>query len=309
MIELNKIYNESNYKTIERMEDESIDCLVTSPPYWGLRDYGVEGQLGLEKTVEEFVGKLVDIFTAFMPKLKKEGTIWVNLGDTYGGSNSRASNNGRAGFGTEREGVYKRGIAKCLMQVPNRFSIAMTEHGWILRNEIIWRKPNAMPQSATDRFTVDYEKIFFFTKSEKYYFEQQFEEFVSKPEGLRNKGAENYGINALGNGKPAMSEGARDWYKKGARNKRTVWDINTEACSEAHFAVYPKELVINCMKAGCPKNGIVYDPFMGSGTTGIVALELFCNYVGSEINPNYCTIAEKRIEPYKMQTNLFHNAS
>lgn len=319
MIEINKIYNESNCETIERMENNSVNCLVTSPPYWGLRDYGTKGQIGLEKTVEEYIEKLVNIFDLFMPKLTNDGTMWINLGDTYiskGGASRHKGyadpkyKNGRNGEHIEPHAYPQTFKPKSLANVPAMFQIEMCKRGWILRNEIIWRKPNAMPQSATDRFTVDFEKLFFFTKSEKYYFEQQLEPYDKpldrwggsfKRRAINEKLDENGMANAN-----SLARSGRDMRpNENGRNKRAVWDINTEACPEAHFAVYPKELVRNCIQAGCPVGGMVYDPFMGSGTTGIVALELSRNYVGSELNPDYITISDKRIMPYKDQFKLF----
>lgn len=315
MIEINKIYNESNCETIGRMENNSIHCLITSPPYWGLRDYGVEGQLGLENTVEEYIEKLVTVFDLFMPKLKDTGTVWVNLGDTYiskGGASRHKGysdpkyKNGRNGEHIEPHAFPQTFRPKSLANVPALFGIEMCKRGWIMRNEIIWRKPNVMPSSATDRFTVDYEKLYFFTKSEQYYFEQQFEPY--------DKPLDRWGGNVLkADGKSLWDEGTgQNSYRnrnmrpnEEGRNKRAVWDINTEACAEAHFAVYPKELVRNCIQAGCPIGGIVYDPFMGSGTTGLVALELSRNYVGSELNPNYINISDRRIKPFADQFKLF----
>lgn len=318
MIELNKIYNESNCETLNRMADDTLDCVVTSPPYWGLRDYGVEGQLGLEKTVEEYINNLVNIFDLIKAKLKPTGTCWVNLGDTYiseGGASRHKGYadpkylNGRNGEHIEPRAYPQTFLPKSLANVPNQFSIEMCKRGWILRNEIIWHKPNAMPQSAKDRFTVDFEKLFFFTKSKKYFFAQILEkslwaEFDKRSQvegGVRHKSGKSLSGEYASNG-VAYTNG-------GYRNKRCVWQINTEATAEAHFAVYPESLVSPCIQAGCPENGIVYDPFMGSGTTGIVAIKLSRNYVGSEINPDYVAIAEKRIQPIKDQTNLFENAS
>lgn len=297
------------------MDDNSINCLVTSPPYWGLRDYGVEGQLGLEKTVEEYIEKLVNIFDLFMPKLKDDGTIWINIDDTYiskGGASRHKGyadpkyKNGRNGEHIEPHAYPQTFRPKSLANVPAMFQVEMCKRGWILRNEIIWRKPNAMPESATDRFTTDYEKLYFFTKNEKYYFEQQLEPY--------DKPLDRWGGDKLkAKGKSLWDEGTgQSSYRtrnmrpnENGRNKRAVWDVNTEACPEAHFAVYPKDLIRTCIQAGCPVGGVVYDPFMGSGTTAIVAVELSRNYVGSELNPDYIKISEKRIMPYISQLKLF----
>lgn len=317
MIEINKIYNENNCETLRRMPDGFLDCIVTSPPYWGLRDYGVEGQLGLERTVEEYILKLVNIFDLCKAKLKTTGTCWVNLGDTYiseGGASRHKGyadpkySNGRNGEHIEPHAYPQTFLPKSLANVPNQFSIEMCRRGWILRNEIIWWKPNAMPQSAKDRFTVDYEKLFFFTKDKKYYFKQILEkslwaEFDKRSQvegGVRHK-----------SGKSLKGEYASDgvgYTNGGYRNKRSVWRINTEATAEAHFATYPEDLVSPCIISGCPENGIVYDPFMGSGTTARVAAKLSRNYVGSEINPDYLTIAERKVKAVTDQFTLQYEA-
>lgn len=301
---------------MERMPDDYLDCIVTSPPYWGLRDYGVEGQLGLERTVEEYISKLVDIFGLCYAKLKTTGTCWVNLGDTYiskGGASRHKGysdpkyKNGRDGEHIEPHAFPQTFRPKSLANVPALFGIEMCKRGWIMRNEIIWRKPNVMPSSATDRFTVDYEKLYFFTKSEQYYFEQQFEPY--------DKTLDRWGGNVLkADGKSLWDEGTgQNSYRnrnmrpnEGGRNRRAVWDINTEACPEAHFAVYPESLVLPCIQAGCPENGVVYDPFMGSGTTAKMCIKTNRNYIGSELSKKYCEIAEKRLKPYKNSIDMFY---
>ena len=312
-MELNKIYNIDCLEGLKQLEDNSIDCCITSPPYWALRDYGVEGQLGLEPTFQEYINKLCNIFDEVKRVLKKDGTCWVNMGDTYMG-NSSYSEKGRQGFGNDKIGMINkkkwldpkyptesrlRGrehIEKCdiesksLCQIPSRFAIEMCDRGWILRNEIIWHKPNCMPSSVKDRFTVDFEKIFFFTKNKKYYFEQQLEPYESKENhNPRNKNAEKY------NGTNLFSEGGRDYYSQGGRNKRCVWCVNTKPFKEAHYACYPDTLIEPCILAGCPKGGVVLDPFMGAGTTAIVADRFNRSYIGFEINPEYIKIAENRI--------------
>ncbi len=177
---INKIIKGEALQVLKTFPDESIDMVMTSPPYWTLRDYGVDRQLGLESTFQEYINKLCNIFDEVKRVLKKEGTVWVNIGDTYFGSNGNNHNGTGTGTVKQKAGVnrvnkikYKNIIiSKCLIQIPSRFAIEMTNRGWILRNEIIWYKPNAMPSSAKDRFTVDFEKIFFFVKNKRYYFEQ-----------------------------------------------------------------------------------------------------------------------------------------
>ena len=279
---------------LKTIPDESINCCVTSPPYWSLRDYGVDGQLGLEKTFEEYITKLCDIFNEVKRVLRKDGTCWVNLGDSYGGNNSRGSNNGRAGYGNEREGVFNKANAKSLCLIPQRFAIEMVNRGWILRNTIIWHKPNCMPSSASDRFTVDFEYLFFFVKSKNYWFEQVFEKYKTLPENRNTKTCGNKnspyaqsqgdkaGIHAYGNGEQG-------------RNKRCVWTISTRPFPEAHFATFPEALIETPIQAGCPKDGVVLDCFSGAGTTAVVAKKQGKKYIGIEIKQEYIDMANKRI--------------
>ena len=308
---IDQIICSNNLDILKTLPNESINCCITSPPYWALRDYGVDGQLGLEPTFQEYLDKLIAIFDEVKRVLRKDGTCWVVLGDTYSGSgcgtNDYRTEKSKSiqGKGKNRN-LYKTGgiaqkitnvvQAKSLLQIPSRFAIMMTDHGWILRNEIIWYKPNCMPSSVKDRFTVDFEKIYFFTKNQKYYFEQQLEPYESKENhNPRNKNAEKY------NGTNLFSEGGRDYYSQGGRNKRCVWSINTKPFKEAHFAVFPPTLVVPMIKAGCPENGIVLDPFIGSGTVAEVALKLNRHFIGIELSPEYCEIAKKRIKEIQPQ--------
>lgn len=294
-MELNKIIQGNALDVLKTLTDKSVDCCITSPPYWGLRDYGHESQLGNEKHFSQFINNLCDVLDEIKRVLKDTGTCFVNLGDTYNGSkigNCDAKNKkaNTVLFKKEKSELP----VKCLSMIPERFAIEMIDRGWTLRNQIIWHKPNQMPQSTIDRFTVDFEKIFFFVKQPMgYYFEQQLEPFVSKREGLRNKNAENSN-NGWHKG-DRFSSGERDWYAKGERNLRTVWSINTEPNSEAHFATYPQRLVERMIKAGCPENGIVIDPFFGSGTTGIYARKVNRNFIGIELNPEYVEISNNRL--------------
>lgn len=301
-MQLNKIYNGNALDVLKTFPDESVDMVITSPPYWALRDYGAEGQLGLESTFQEYINKLCDIFDEVKRVLKKSGSCWVNLGDAYSGSGK--------GVG----GIK----SKSLLQIPSRFAIEMCNRGWILRNEIIWHKPNAMPSSVNDRFTVDYEKLFFFVKSKKYYFKQQKEQMktnhicwksirkhsrmvslnITKQGSKGVLGQENSGLRKQDQIGRADYTGFNKRYlppKDLMRNKRSVWSINTKPFKEKHFATYPEELIITPIKACCPENGIVLDPFMGSGTTAVVARSLGLKYVGIELNPDYIKIAEKRL--------------
>jgi len=308
------------------MEDNSVDCCITSPPYWALRDYGVEGQLGLEPTFQEYITRLCDIFDEVKRVLKKEGTCWVNMGDTYGGTGigqeKSMGSKAKQTAGQYEDAKQARNIKnlstkgkydKCLLQIPSRFAIEMCNRGWILRNEIIWHKPNCMPSSAKDRFTVDFEKIFFFTKSKKYWFETQYEKHLtqeSRPDGIVRE--REYGYDTKYpeiRQKRKIDKTAKFFIDKGSggninlpqpaskqgRNKRCVWEIPTKPYSEAHFATYPPALIETPIKAGCPKGGIVLDPFFGSGTSGLVAKNLNRNYIGIELNKDYLKIAERRL--------------
>ncbi len=294
---------------LKTMPDESVDMVMTSPPYWALRDYGVKGQLGLESTFQEYINKLCDIFDEVKRVLKKEGTCFVNLGDTYYGGGRNKGNKNPHPKGVRRLGAKSvsieapEGQDKCLVQIPSRFAIEMVDRGWIMRNEIIWHKPNCMPSSATDRFTVDFEKIYFFTKNTKYNFVQQFEPYI-KPldrwggENIKNKPktkGDNFSIKTRGNRNMRPNPAGR--------NMRSIWSINTRPFKDAHFATFPEELCRIPILAGCPRGGAVLDPFMGAGTTLKVALDLGRKGIGIEINPEYIKIAEERLQ--KVSNKLF----
>lgn len=227
-------------EVLKHFPDDIIDCVVTSPPYWNLRNYHIDGQLGLEKTFQEYIIKLCNIFDEVKRILKPQGSCWVVIGDTYSGSMPK----NKGDYGTDSKiakfidneiylgGTKNIGIPdKCLVQIPARFAIEMTNRGWILRNEIIWRKPNCMPSSIKDRFTVDFEKIYFFTKNKKYYFKQQLEELKHK----NLKGNKFGGNKAKGYGNLTYSGKIYDSTKLKGRNKRCVWDISTRPFKESHF--------------------------------------------------------------------------
>jgi len=296
MLEINKIHNYNCLDGLKLLDDCSVDCCVTSPPYWGLRDYGVAGQLGLEPKFETYIEKLSEIFNEVYRVLKDEGTCFVNIGDTYGGSGKGVGGkNSKELFHFPTLHKVESDIEnKCLCQIPSRFSLSMTDNYWVLRNEIIWHKPNSMPTSASDRFTVDFEKIFFFVKQQKYYFEQQLDKSIwAESDSRFLNGASRTG-KKTSQGNYAIDKGGA-YREDGMRNMRTVWTINTESFSGAHFATYPQLLVERMIKAGCPKDGIVLDPFMGAGTTAVVARKLDRNFIGFELNKKYIQIAEKRL--------------
>ena len=305
-MQINKIHEIDALDGPKKIKKETVDCVMTSPPYWALRDYGISGQLGLEETFEEYITKLCDIFDEVKRVLKPSGTCWVNLGDTYGGTGQK-NDYIAPKYKKNPDTSFKRPngkiLEKSLVMIPFRFAIEMVNRGWILRNTIIWQKPNAMPSSVKDRFTVDFEYLFFFTKEKKYYFEQQLEEFnqdsdIEYRHALRRKKAEGYNMK-----KPYENNFPKKFNLDG-KNKRAVWNIATKPFPEAHFAVYPEELCETPILAGCPKNGLVLDPFMGSGTTGVVALKHDRKFIGFELNKEYIEIANKRIKPYLEQTKL-----
>ncbi len=324
----NQILNGDCLTHLKELKSESVNCVMTSPPYWALRDYGVKGQLGLEPTFEEYINKLCDIFEEVKRVLRKDGTCWVNIGDTYYGGNKdnkyitsevQLGNKGSRTVEGARFKEAKEIPDKCLTMIPFRFAIEMVNRGWILRNTIIWHKRNCMPSSVKDRFTVDFEYLFFFTKSKTYWFETQYEphqlNLISRmKQGFNEnqdydytKRTKKYGSEEHESTHRQGFHKNRDssqFYNKEGRNKRTTWTINPKPFSEAHFAVYPEELCQTPIKAGCPKGGIVLDPFFGSGTTGIVALKQSKYFIGIELNKEYIEIAKKRLLPYLEQRKL-----
>lgn len=286
--ELNKIHNFDALSGLKMLDDESVDCIITSPPYYKLRDYHHDNQLGQESTVDEYIDKLVEIFMECHRVLKSDGTLWVNISDSF--------------------------FKKSLIGVPSRFDTAMLDFGWVKRNEIIWHKPNAMPSSIKDNFTINYEKVFFYTKEPTYYFNQLKEPMkttdINPPRGSKGViGSLNQGRRKQDGIGKASQTGFNARYEPPQdlmRNMRSVWSINTEASNIEHFAMYPKELVERCIDAGCKIGGIVLDPFMGSGTTGIVAKMKNRDYIGFEINPSYCDEANDRVSSQVRLLDIFN---
>ncbi len=451
MIKLNTLYNEPAQNTMKRMNDEFVNMVMTSPPYWALRDYGTgENQLGLEPTFDEYINNLCDIFDEVKRVLRKDGTCWINIGDSYSHSGGQGNQHKQAkAFGHFKPHSVKNLPPKSLCNIPARFSIEMQKRRgkivksekdaiwlaaivdgegsltihkrannrknptygamlrvhntdkrlidkvrlitnnigsvqvvkkegyrklygwcvmsnqaktviediypyliskkdqakivlncdssgkkadeswkdvkllnqgqlpknvyqepiikdrepWTLRNVIIWKKNNCMPSSAKDRFTVDFEYLFFFSKNKKYYFEQQFEKHLWAERDKRSKKHWSENISKDENTKVRSGNYAMNQvsYGEQGRNKRTVWTINPKPFKDAHFAVYPEELCETPIKAGCPEGGIVYDPFAGSGTTCLVAHRLNRKFIGSEISKEYCKIAEKRLAVTKQE--------
>ena len=325
MLEINQVHNIDCFEGIKQLEDKSVDMVITSPPYWALRDYGIDKQFGLQPTFKRYVEQLLKLFDEIKRVLKDNGTAWINLGDTYYGSGTGQDKS--MSHGKYVKGHFK-GIAnalnsrdksfdykpKCLCMVPERFAIGMIDRGWILRNQIIWFKPNAMPHPVKDRFTVDFEKLFFFTKNTKYYFETQREPVKEDSIKRACRGRKHKSQSSWGQWQQDYSgyDYMEERYKKGelrgvhkdGRNKRTVWEITLKQGKYNHCAPYPIELVETPILAGCPEKGIVLDPFMGSGTTAIACLKNNRKFIGFELNPEYAKICVERVKPLMSQTKL-----
>lgn len=324
---------------MKTMDDESVDCVVTSPPYWGLRDYGVDGQIGLEPTLDEHIAKMVDVFKEIKRILKPTGTVWLNYGDCYASApNGRKAkdivNDDRCFHDKPLSTVGGILKPKDLCMIPNRLAIALQCAGWWVRSEIIWAKPNPMPESVTDRPAVAHEKIFLLTKSSKYFYDAQAVRKPATPSSLKrwdqdidnqegstraNGGRKTNGnMKAVGGNKTDKQRGHsrrhagfnERWdhmsnaeQRENGRNLRNyepapvqVWEFATRPFKEAHFATFPPELAERCIKAGCPQNGVVFDPFGGAGTTGLVADRLGLDAILIELNEEYIDIACNRIK-------------
>ena len=329
-IEKNTIINGNSLEVLKSLPDNSIDCCVTSPPYYALRDYGCDGQIGLEETPEKYIESLCDVFSEVRRVLTPEGTLWLNIGDSYNGNkvgNTEVAKNKKVSESNDfHKKLWGGAKPKDLIGIPWMLAFALRSQGWYLRQDIIWHKPNPMPESVTDRCTKSHEYIFLMSKSQKYYFDY---EAIQEP--CADQSRTNYACGNRTNGinkdrndndfgersknwKPRTKNCQYDGQKPNSfhlsrengepdkeyyvRNKRDVWSVNVKPCSEAHFATYPFELIKPCILAGCPENGIVLDPFMGSGTTAIVARSLNRNYLGVELNPEYIKIAHKRLEKH-----------
>lgn len=336
---------------LKTLPDNSIDCCVTSPPYYALRDYGIEGQLGLEETPEKYIAKMTEVFMEVYRVLKPEGTLWLNIGDSYNGykGNAKSQYNdskfvgGHGGHPTRPSGYgleCKELKPKDLIGIPWMLAFSLRNAGWYLRQDIIWAKNNPMPESVTDRCTKSHEYIFLLSKSQKYYFNHEAiqEPAVSSDDLKRrikngvgewktDKAKDTYAVSGTGRSRTELyskkkmpkfggnkygenddthfstysgnewqpqtqGEGEEEVY---VRNKRDVWQVNVKPCKEAHFATYPPDLVRPCILAGCPEGGVVLDPFMGSGTTALVAKGIGRDYIGIELNPEYKAIAERRL--------------
>jgi len=294
-------------KTLRGLPSESVNCCVTSPPYWGLRDYGVEGQIGLEKTPQEYVAKLVDVFREVKRVLRGDGTLWLNLGDSYNGSgkaSGRTWENGNISNMSRKQATNNGSLIskmplidglkrKDLVGIPWRVAFALQADGWYLRQDIIWHKPNPMTESVTDRCTKAHEYIFLMSKSARYWYDA---EAVREPDS-----GQDHRRNVIRPPEPSgglMSEHSGIRKQTGrngdGRNRRSVWTVATHPYPEAHFATYPPALVKPCILAGCPIGGTVLDTFGGSGTTGEVAERLGRNSILIELKAEYVGLMERR---------------
>ena len=280
---------------IKEIPDNSIQCCVTSPPYWGLRDYGHEGQLGLEPTPEAYVENMVAVFREVHRILKDDGVLWLNLGDSYNGSGGAGGDYSPGGLKEGQPKYPGRKIGtlkpKDLVGIPWRVAFALQADGWWLRQDIIWHKPNPMPESVTDRCTKAHEYVFMLTKSARYYFDNETIKVPVKQDwGTRNR--ENGKYHNDGTGLTPHS-GLEKSYT--TANKRSVWSISTKPFRGAHFAVMPEALCEPPILATSQPDDLVFDPFTGSGTVATVALRHRRNYIGIELNPEYAQIAYDRI--------------
>jgi site-specific DNA-methyltransferase (cytosine-N4-specific) len=260
------VLNGDTRKLIQSIPENSVQCAITSPPYWGIRDYGVANQIGAEPDLTKYINSLVEVFCEVRRVLTPDGTFWLNIGNTYssGGRKWRDADDKNKGRAMSYRPPTPDGLKKKdLIGVAWLLALACQRDGWYLRNDIIWYKPNCQPESVKDRLTVAHEYLFLFSKSERYYFDQ---------DAIKQQTTNGNGL----------------------KNRRTVWPINTEPCPEAHFAVFPRELVRPCVLAGSRPNDVILDPFYGAGTTGIVAKELNRRCIGIELNREFIDIAEKR---------------
>ena len=306
------IINRDALYALRELPEESVHCCVTSPPYYALRDYGLDMQIGREDTPEQYIDRLTEVFRELRRVLRSDGTLWLNIADTYCGTGNKGYHadpknpKGRNGQQIAKNNRVSGCKQKDLIGIPWLLAFALRADGWYLRSDIIWQKENPMPESVKDRCARCYEHIFLFSKSKKYFFDYK---AISEPiapataERLKRgmKGGNKYGKPVPGQPQPQSINRPREHGEiKDAdinplRNKRDVWKINTVPFKGGHYAAYPPKLVETCLLAGCPEGGIVLDPFMGSGTTGMVASQMGRHFVGIELNPAYTELAYKRI--------------
>lgn len=309
---LNRVHFGDCLATLRQMPDGIVNTCVTSPPYFGLRDYGHAGQIGLEPTPDEFIAKLVDVFREVRRVLRDDGTLWLNLGDSYsnGGRKTRDTDDklGARGMNMRPNDGAK---PKDLLGIPWRVAFALQADGWYLRQDIVWAKPNPMPESVTDRCTKAHEYIFLLSKSPRYYFDQgaMKEDAVGKTlHDLTGPGYAAPGQAPNSGNRKALRSDIESRHRSqirggqslqaepdGRRNRRSVWTVATKPYSGAHFATFPPELIEPCILAGAPAGGVVLDPFFGSGTTGEVSQRLGRQWIGCELNPDYKPLQDERL--------------
>ena len=301
------LYHGDALAVLRELPDQSVNCCVTSPPYFGLRDYGVEGQYGLESSPAEYVETMRALFAEVRRVLADDGTLWLNIGDSYSSKTKGTGGTGRSTLGSasggnaisdagilrsqERQQMHARKFntdvpEKNMLGIPWRVAFALQDDGWILRNDIIWAKPNAMPESVTDRLSTKHEHVFMFSKRARYWFDLDpiRETHVSDPS--------REGKNALRGQKAMRPVGPNSGtYSEGGRNPGDVWTVATQPFSEAHFAVMPLALASRAVQAGCKPDGVVLDPFSGSGTTGLAAAKHGRRYVGIDLNAEYLDLS------------------
>lgn len=305
-------------QALRDLPDQSVNCCVTSPPYFGLRDYGADGQIGLEQTPDDFVAELVAVFREVKRVLRDDGTLWPNLGDSYartGGTDRKVSATAQVGstrntlkqMSDRTTKAAAQGLKeKDLIGIPWRVAFALQADGWYLRQDIIWHKPNPMPESVTDRCTKAHEYIFLLSKSARYSFDSvAISEAALRPEGAGNKTHKGATAYADGDEKMRTKAGLTEIGQRETRNRRSVWSVPTQPFTGAHFATFPPDLIEPCIKAGCPEGGTVLDPFGGAGTTGLVADRLGRNAILCELNPAYADMARERI---KSEAGMFASA-
>ena len=294
---------------LRTLPDNSVHCCVTSPPYYALRDYGVDGQIGREDTPAQYVARLTDVFSEVRRVLRPSGTLWLNIADTYAGKGNQGDSvdpkypNGRTGQTVAINRRVEGCKAKDMIGIPWMLAFALRDSGWYLRSDIIWMKANPMPESCKDRPSRCYEHVFLPTKSRSYYYDAAaIAEPVAESTPMRMR--RKFGKNKYSAGIPGQAHQHLNDYRPNGyaeedipllRNKRDVWQINSVPYKGAHFAAYPPKLVETCLLAGCPQDGIVLDPFLGSGTTAAVAKQMGRHYIGIELNPDYCELAKQRI--------------
>ena len=279
--------------TLRLLSDNCVDMCLTSPPYYALRNYGVVGQIGQEQTIDEYIASLLSVFEEVRRVLSPQGTLWLNIGDTYCGTGDKGSTGdrkyaaGRNGQAVALNHHVEGAKAKDMLGIPWRLAFALRDAGWFLRQDIIWHKPNVLPSPVKDRCTSSYEHVFLLSKNRSYYFDsdaiKEPAKYAGDDRGSRCDTRRKEGLNAM-NGRTGTY-----------RNKRDVWSLNTEPYKGGHYACFPQKLAETCIMAGCPVGGLVLDPFMGAGTTAVVASKHNRFFIGIDLNPDYIALAKDRL--------------